>query len=248
MSKNELPASFQAERARAISFDAGFTLIEPWPPVGEVYADVARLHGMHCDPDQLQKNFMRVYAEKLKRARQAHRPDFNSSEDLAWRWWADIVIETFGRPFPDKVLDKIIHGCWERYGGTEGWRVYEDVFPALESLQQAGLTMFVVSNADSRLFSAFEALGLEKYFKRIFVSSQTGYCKPDERALLHACEELGFPRNTVLHIGDSPEMDLEAARRAGMECVIINRDAGNEDGKNYGTIKSLNHLPEILSI
>ncbi len=34
------------KRIRAVTFDVGGTLIEPWPSVGHVYAEVAARHGV----------------------------------------------------------------------------------------------------------------------------------------------------------------------------------------------------------
>ena len=44
-------------RIRAVTFDAGGTLIEPWPSVGGVYAQVAAEFGLSCDAETLNRGF-----------------------------------------------------------------------------------------------------------------------------------------------------------------------------------------------
>lgn len=44
--------------------------------------------------------------------------------------------------------------------------------------------------------------------------------KPEPDAVLHALEELGTERKRAVYVGDS-EVDLQTARNAGMECIIV---------------------------
>ena len=39
------------ENVKAVTFDVGGTLIEPWPSVGHAYAEVAQRHGVEVEPD-----------------------------------------------------------------------------------------------------------------------------------------------------------------------------------------------------
>src|SRR5687767_15045116 len=49
---------FLTMRFKAITFDAGGTLIEPWPSVGAVYAEVAREFGIECSAERLTAQFV----------------------------------------------------------------------------------------------------------------------------------------------------------------------------------------------
>src|SRR2546426_10400542 len=51
------PAVTTRPRARAVFFDVGGTLIHPWPSVGEIYSRVAARHGIHRNPDELERSF-----------------------------------------------------------------------------------------------------------------------------------------------------------------------------------------------
>ena len=67
----------------AVTFDVGGTLIEPWPSVGHVYAEVAARHGVnHADPAVLNRQFTAAWRG---------RKNFNYTRTD----WADLVDQTF---------------------------------------------------------------------------------------------------------------------------------------------------------
>src|SRR5580704_6359300 len=67
---------------RAITFDVGGTLLQPWPSVGDVYAGVAARHGVNIQPAALDQRFARAWRA---------RKQFNHGRDE----WAALVDETF---------------------------------------------------------------------------------------------------------------------------------------------------------
>src|SRR6185312_7171460 len=72
-----------APRIQALTFDVGGTLIQPWPSVGRVYAEVAAQHGVkNLSPEKLNKKFATAWRAK-KNFQHTH-------ED-----WADVVDQTF---------------------------------------------------------------------------------------------------------------------------------------------------------
>src|SRR5437762_3763533 len=67
----------------AITFDVGGTLIEPWPSVGHVYAEVAARHGLkNLSPEKLNRQFAAAWGA-LK--------NFHHTRDE----WAALVDQTF---------------------------------------------------------------------------------------------------------------------------------------------------------
>ena len=69
-------------KIRAITFDAGGTLIEPWPSVGHVYAEVANRHGKEVSSDELNRRFVSAWRT---------RKNFAYSSQA----WARLVDEVF---------------------------------------------------------------------------------------------------------------------------------------------------------
>src|SRR5262245_61768429 len=107
---------------KAVTFDVGGTLIEPWPSVGHVYAEIAAQHGL--------KN---ISAESLTRrcksAWQACR-DF----DYTRSGWEDLVNETFRGLVPDRERVHFFPALYERFADPHAWRVFDDVHPVLDVL------------------------------------------------------------------------------------------------------------------
>jgi len=67
------------------------------------------------------------------------------------------------------------------------------------------------------------AMGIAGLFE-VVVSAQDADVqrfKPHPRILEIALRRLGVPREEALYVGDRPEVDAEAARRAGVACAII---------------------------
>lgn len=192
----------------AVTFDAGGTLIEPWPSVGAVYAGVAREFGLECSEERLTAQFMGTW--KL-------RSGFRYSREE----WAEVVRHSFAGIA--EVSDSLFDAIYTRFSEARSWLIYDDVIPTLQTLERMGVRLAVVSNWDERLAPLLETLGLAAYFDRIWVSSELGAHKPDERIFGRAVEALGLGAERVLHVGDSWREDVEGAMGAGLKGVRIRR-------------------------
>jgi putative hydrolase of the HAD superfamily len=198
----------------AVTFDAGGTLIEPWPSVGQVYADVAREFGLTCSADRLTAQFRDAWA--LQTAFRYTRQE-----------WAAIVRHSFAGMA--SVSDALFDAIYERFSAPRSWLIYDDVIPTLQKLETIGVKLAVVSNWDDRLRPLLEKLGLATYFDEILVSSLVGAHKPDKRIFHRAAESLGVRPEKILHIGDSWKEDVEGARAAGSKALRIRRSGLERD-------------------
>jgi putative hydrolase of the HAD superfamily len=68
-----------------------------------------------------------------------------------------------------------------------------------------------------------EHLGISKFFKYVFVSSEIGADKPDPEIFRRALKFSGFAADQVLHAGDDPERDWKAATAAGLSIFKLDR-------------------------
>lgn len=97
---------------------------------------------------------------------------------------------------------------------------------ALEALRGRGLTLGLVTNgAGKHQREKLERAGLADLFQTIVISSEVGVRKPDPAIFLRALEQLGVGPGAALHVGDDPERDVEAARRAGLSAAWVEREA-----------------------
>lgn len=76
-----------------------------------------------------------------------------------------------------------------------------------------------ISNGNADVFRS----DLGQYFHAAFGASTFGSAKPDPRIFHAACTELGVPPAQVLHVGDDLELDVLAARRAGLQSAWLCR-------------------------
>jgi len=232
----------------AVTFDVGGTLIEPWPSVGHVYAEVAARFGLEgVAPGALNRAFAAAW--------QARRP-FDHSRAA----WQRLVNETFAAAGTELPSDACFNAIYGRFAEASAWRVFDDAQPALEALAARGFRLGIISNWDERLRPLLDKLGLAKYFRSLIVSCEAGHVKPDPEIFLRAAAELGCDPAAVLHVGDNVPEDAGGAQAAGLQAVLIERSgrrgrrsksAGIAVGppsriSGYGVITSLMALPASL--
>jgi len=214
---------------RAITFDVGGTLIEPWPSVGHVYAEVAARFGVNgLSPEELTQSFVRAWKAQTQ-------------FDYGRESWFAVVRETFGehaRGLPPEFFPAV----YSRFAEADTWRIYDDVFPALETLARRGIKLGIISNWDERLRPLLAALKLDRHFASIVVSCETGATKPDATLFTQAARELGVAPSDLLHVGDSHPLDVRGAESADAKGLHLVR-GGTAGGP--GQIHSLAELSAL---
>jgi putative hydrolase of the HAD superfamily len=211
---------------KAVTFDVGGTLIEPWPSVGHIYAEVAARHGLRSlSADTLNARF---------RAAWKARPDFAHSRAA----WAELVDEVFLDIAPGLPSRTFFPALYGRFAEADAWRIFEDVLPALDALASRGIKLGVISNWDERLRELLRNLQLDRHFEALAISYEIGFPKPSATIFGHAATKLGLPAWSILHVGDSLELDVAGARAAGFHALRIDRTAGQPD-----EMRSLAELP-----
>ena len=220
------------ESIRAVTFDVGGTLVEPWPSVGHIYAEEAAKFGMAgLQPEALNRQFASVWKS---------RSDFDYSQ-AAWR---ELVNETFASLSPEPPGQHCFDAIYKRFARAPAWRVFEDVLPTLEALQVLGFKLGIISNWDERLHPLLGELGLCDRFDAIVVSHDTGHAKPAPEIFHRASAQLGVAADFILHVGDNATEDVVGARGAGMQAVLLDRKLAR---CNEGTVASLAELPVALA-
>lgn len=122
----------------------------------------------------------------------------------------------------DHAVDASFAIYLDRY--ERAWRAFEDVMPAVEAVATAGLGIAVLTNgADYQQHAKVAASGLTEKVGPVFSSDAIGFAKPDPRAYHHVCELLELDPECVLHVGDRYDLDVLAARAAGLNAVHLDR-------------------------
>src|SRR3954470_4163960 len=206
----------------AVFLDALGTLVElepPWVSLRErVPSDVS---------DQRLEDALR--AEMAYYRDHAHEGrDEASLADLRERC-AAIVSEKLGIEIGvDELVDAI------------RFDAYPDAIPALRELREEGRRLVAVSNWDCSLPTVLERCGLGELLDGAVSSAVAGARKPDRAIFEPALELAGCGPDEALHVGDTPEEDIEGARAAGIRSLLIARDGIG------GDISSLREIREHL--
>jgi putative hydrolase of the HAD superfamily len=209
-----------------VLLDVGETLLAPRESFAAIYARVLSEIGFDRDREVFETALGQAWQEmsRLVPAGVDRYGHFPGGEAEYWLRFAGCAIERSGGAAPSPVfLEQALDRLREVFLRPESWQVYPEVEATLGSLKRDGARLAVVSNWDSRLHALLEVLGLASYFDAIVVSCETGFEKPSPVIFAKALEALGADPRSTLHVGDVPELDLEGARAAGIDAVLVDR-------------------------
>jgi putative hydrolase of the HAD superfamily len=123
---------------------------------------------------------------------------------------------------------------------------FEDTVPALGAARGLGLRLVVVSNWDVSLHEVLRRTGLDVLVDGAVASAEVGAAKPDPAPVLRGLELAGVAAADAWLVGDTPEADVDGARAAGVEPVLVVRDGGAAPA-GVRSIPSLAALAGLLS-
>ena len=133
---------------------------------------------------------------------------------------------------------------------------YLDISPLRVSLfpDAAEVLEYVAGRYNTHLitngFSEVQAIklkssGLGVYFRTVVTSEEAGHKKPDPRIFRYAFDKSGAAPEESLMIGDDPEVDIEGAKKVGMDQVLFDPESKyDQNGSTYyiNELKELNRL------
>lgn len=222
---------------KAVFFDAGGTLIEPYPSLPEIYAAVLSRLGIEIDPDALQSAAWDTWGEMTEivgsgRDRYSH---YEGGEGEFWRRFVHRVMERVGQADRAVEAARALHAAFSDPGA---WRAFPEARDTLRALRARGLKLGVISNWDSRLRPLLEALDLAREFDAIVVSCEVRSEKPSPAIFRRGLEALGVRADEAFHIGDDLGGDYDGARMAGMEAALLVRSRSpweSSNGRHLGS-------------
>jgi putative hydrolase of the HAD superfamily len=205
---------------KAIFFDALGTLFYLTRTVGHHYGLAGTEVGLTLDPHQLDAAFYSAWKNMPHRAAIAG-PRENDDKDW-WRELVDLVLAQVAPSLSELDRDNFFEIAYEHFAEPGVWEVYPEVPNVLKQLHQR-FQLGVISNFDGRLRFILQHLGISRSFKHIFISSEIGADKPDPEIYRRALSLIDLRPNEVLHAGDDPERDWEAASAAGLSIFRLDR-------------------------
>jgi HAD superfamily hydrolase (TIGR01509 family) len=208
-------------KTRAVFLDALGTLVELEPPWVHLAADLG------VDSGARMVNAVR--AEMAYYKQHAHEgTDPEALADLRARCAAVLSRELEREIDVEQMMEAI------------RFRPYPDAAPALGELRSLGLTLVCVSNWDVSLSDVLERCGLLTSLDGVVTSAGVGARKPDPAIFDPALELAECEPDEALHVGDTAEEDVAAARAAGIRVLLLDREG-------EGDIASLQEVPARVS-
>ena len=205
---------------RAILFDAAGTLFYLTKTVGDHYAYVGREVGLDLDAQKLESAFHAAWKQLPRRpAIDGPRKDDDKG------WWRELVRRVFDQVAPsvsELDRDNFFEVAYEHFAEPGVWELYPEVPEVLEQLRPR-FQLAIISNFDGRLRFILQHLGISNYFSYIFISSELGADKPDPEIFRRALKIMQLNADEVLHVGDDPERDWNAASAAGLSVFRLDR-------------------------
>jgi putative hydrolase of the HAD superfamily len=212
------------EPPQVIFLDAVGTLFGVKGSVGDAYSDVARRFGVEVPGEVLNRAFFKSFQN-------AGSPAFGASslaeiQAKEFNWWRAIATQTFEQAgvlhqFAD--FGEFFAALYAHFATATPWFVYDDVKPALEHWKRMGISLGVLSNFDSRIYSVLQVLELNSFFSSVTISTEAGVAKPNPHIFAIALEKQKCAAEVAWHIGDSFVEDYQAARQAGLRGIWLRR-------------------------
>jgi len=205
------PAIVPPPGVQAVVFDVVGTLVEPSPVVAVAYQRVAARHGVERAVAEIDSLFRRAWRNQEAIDAAAKTP-FATDRVRERERWREIVFDVFsGVPAAAAIFDEL----WDHFGRPASWRPTPHGPTLVRQVIDAGLTVALASNFDERLLAIAGHVEPLSLVPHVFASSELGWRKPATEFFRSVEERLGFGPTELLLVGDDPELDLAAGRRAG---------------------------------
>jgi putative hydrolase of the HAD superfamily len=213
----DVQAVFPPEGVSVVVFDVVGTLVEPSPSVAVAYQQAAARHGLTVDTAVIQQRFKAAW-RRQEMVDAAAVPAFATSRGREADRWRAIVEEVFDGAAP---AGEIFADLWNHFGQVEAWQPLPHGRDLVRLALDAGVTVALASNFDERLLAIAERLEPLSWVPHVFASSEIGWRKPAPEFFRWVERRLGCTSADVLLVGDDPELDVAAARRAGWRSLGI---------------------------
>ncbi|HYA55400.1 MAG TPA: HAD family hydrolase [Nitrososphaerales archaeon] len=213
-------------KTRAVFFDLGGTLLVMRRD--RIFRKVLREAGRDADLERIRSAYMKAESWWVR-----HYSARVLNEEETAEAYRDLDQKVFAALFPGESeteahrVSKLVRSRWAELETEIPLELYPDVEPVLDRLWGDGYTLGLISNAPADTVRVVDALGLTRYLGTIVISGVVGYTKPHPEIFRIALREAGVEASEAIHVGDLYEADVVGARNAGMEGILIDRDASD---------------------
>jgi putative hydrolase of the HAD superfamily len=206
----------------AVFFDAGYTLLCMDPDQPTIFLRVCSQLNIEIDRERFPEGVQRANA--LLGPRQpgnVPKPFSQAAVDRFWTEYNYVLLASCARDTRHATRAELVY---RTFAAAITWRVYDDVHGVLSTLRAKGIRLGIISNWTGDLEDVLERVGLRSSFNFALDSARLGYEKPHGEIFDEALRRTGVAPAAALHVGDSPEHDVDGALAAGLRALLLDRD------------------------
>jgi putative hydrolase of the HAD superfamily len=194
---------------RAIAFDLDNTLWDVEPVLERAEQSLAAWLQQHCPRMTLSRAQMRA-ARELLAQREPH-----NAHDVTYLRIATLSACVRAHGYDEQLAEQAFEVFLVARNEVD---IFPDVAPALARLRRR-YALASLSNGNADL----SRIGLEHLFSVSLNARQIGAAKPEPRCFARLAQDLRLPAAAIAYVGDDPQLDVAAARAAGLRTVWMNR-------------------------
>jgi len=165
----------------------------------------------HCPRIALSRAKMRAAREQLAR-REPH-----NAHDVSYLRITALAAHAREHGYDERVASQAFEVFLAARNEVE---IFADVAPALARLRRR-YALASLSNGNADL----ARIGLGRVFSVSLNAGEIGAAKPQRRCFERLAQELQLAAGEIAYVGDDPQLDVAAARAAGLRTVWMNRRA-----------------------
>jgi REG-2-like HAD superfamily hydrolase len=226
-------------KIKAVLFDLYGTLVGFEPSRFLIQSQVVSKYGLNLSEDGVSKGYF--FADKFMSEQNSIDPIRSMSlvdKNNFFGKYEQLVLSGDGYEVDIKLCKKIFQ---ELQKIPYSMILYPDVIPTLIRLKESHYKLGLISNMDrigDELLKEFE---LSEYIDVCITSKEANAEKPDPIIFNLALKKLGIESKESMYIGDQISSDIEGARNAGMNSMLIDRESShiNYDHEKISTLSEL---------
>ena len=105
-------------------------------------------------------------------------------------------------------------------------------------------TLVIGANQPLYAYQFMEESGIDRYFEKVYLSTEIGYEKPDLKFFKYILDDLKLEAEEVVMVGDNYENDISPARSLRIKAIWLNYL--EQEGESDFVILDLKEILEIL--
>lgn len=227
-----------------VFFDAGETLLHPHPSFPELFATTCRDRGHGLNADDVQSVQTRLAPHLLELTEESGVENPSLTPDASREFWTYL----YRRFLSELNIDdgSLAGALYDVFSSSASYKLFDDVVPSLERLEEAGYRLGLVSNFEGWLEKMLVELEIGHRFDVAIISGAEGVEKPDPEIYRIALQRANVDGSRAVHVGDSPTTDVAPAAEVGITPILLDRNDRYPDAEGH-VVVSLEELPPLIS-